>query len=762
METLIQSEMRKVDVELSPEMLSKCVAIAANHDIKPAKLAGIWEAHSMNNNYDSHGLTEANFTSFRGAVLQSVKKSGSNKKKIAVTPASTSASKRSAGAAVVSRPAMTKRTNSVYDSPDSKRAKTGTDSSSQLDQIANGNTNIASPTATVKRERSSGSSVVTPSGVGTTSTRASTGTARPGSSSAIGYDQRKNAGSTVITYNPQNLSPKSKMVNIGNERLCTITQPFSQHLTKTVRHMTDRPRHVHLNNHLQSQVQELIEVLNIPMQLTEEEEHDNHQGQENETVKKDSNNSHQWPPYEHVGVPRQSLQTNVGRICNAAHVGKLNTTTIVLEGTKQGSNGSRIELDVSTLEQKNNASFSLFPGQIVAVSGYNCSGRRMVVERLVEGALPMPKNNEEENVNNNNNNVSIGLQTVKTSKAELTRMQYSQETNCQNGKPITVFAAAGPYTTNRDLTYQPLTDLLEVVMDAKPDVVLLMGPFLDMRQELVKENDGEHLTVEYEDGIKAHVSYEQFFMVKIAMELEGLFEDEPDLKTQFVIVPSLDDAIAEPVYPQPPLEDAIPNGGKIMKFFPDTEDTPYGALGLNKIERAGDRKIPKNPTDRRIHLVSNPSTIQINEVSFGFTSTDTFMHLSTESINHKLPPGTRLIRLAEHAVKQQSYYPIYPPPSGAGKEINLDVTQRDAYTMPVQPDVLVLPSRLTPLATDIVNGDTIAVNPGLLVKGATGGTYAIMEIHPMKKEQMEKASAVENGLLRHNVKDRVRVEVRRI
>jgi len=47
-------------------------------------------------------------------------------------------------------------------------------------------------------------------------------------------------------------------------------------------------------------------------------------------------------------------------------------------------------------------------------------------------------------------------------------------------------------------------------------------------------------------GLRAHVSYEHFFMVKIAMELEGLFEDEPDLKTQFVIVPSLDDAIAEP------------------------------------------------------------------------------------------------------------------------------------------------------------------------------------------------------------------------
>jgi hypothetical protein len=72
-----------------------------------------------------------------------------------------------------------------------------------------------------------------------------------------------------------------------------------------------------------------------------------------------------------------------------------------------------------------------------------------------------------------------------------------------------------------------------------------MGPFVDMRQEIVK--NGEDLVLECEDGTKTHVCYEQFFAAKVAAELETLYEEDPDLKTQFVLVPSMDDAVSEPV-----------------------------------------------------------------------------------------------------------------------------------------------------------------------------------------------------------------------
>ena len=121
--------------------------------------------------------------------------------------------------------------------------------------------------------------------------------------------------------------------------------------------------------------------------------------------------------------------------------------------------------------------------------------------------------------------------------------------------------------------------------------------------------------------------------------------------------------------------------------------------------------------------------------------------------------------LVAQRVKQRSYYPIFPPATGNGRDFNLDITKSEAFSMPVQPDVLILPSRLTCTAMDISNGTTV-VNPGHLVKGAIGGSFAVMDIHPVKKElldeQEDDADADSAKQIFHCVKDRIRVEVRRI
>ena len=207
-------------------------------------------------------------------------------------------------------------------------------------------------------------------------------------------------------------------------------------------------------------------------------------------------------------------------------------------------------------------------------------------------------------------------------------------------------------------------------------------------------------------------------------------------------------------YPQPPLESPLE---KVIRAFPDTEEMPYGSLGLDNIETVGGKRLSKNAKDRRVHLVPNPCTIKINEVTIGFTSLDAYMHMSTESIT-KLPVGNRLQTLAEQFIKQRSYYPIFPASSGNGRDFNLDVTKMEAFSMPIQPDILILPSLLTCTATCIAKGTTF-VNPGHLVKGSYGGTYAILDIHPMKSEILKEIEEVE---VSHSVSDRIRVEVRRI
>jgi DNA polymerase alpha subunit B len=172
----------------------------------------------------------------------------------------------------------------------------------------------------------------------------------------------------------------------------------------------------------------------------------------------------------------------------------------------------------------------LFQGQIIGVSGINLNGRKMMVETLIEG------------LDYKATDINVDADADANVEVE-TNMNMSKETFGQEG--VKIYAVAGPYTTNNNLEYQPLTDLLGVVEEEKPDVVVMMGPFVDMKHELVK--NGEDLVLEYEDGTKRHVCYEQFFAAKIASELEALYEAEPELKTQFILVPSMDDAVSEPV-----------------------------------------------------------------------------------------------------------------------------------------------------------------------------------------------------------------------
>lgn len=69
---------------------------------------------------------------------------------------------------------------------------------------------------------------------------------------------------------------------------------------------------------------------------------------------------------------------------------------------------------------------------------------------------------------------------------------------------LKVYAVAGIYTTSSDLEYQPLVvDFMVSIAEEKPGVVLMMGPFVDMRQEIVQ--NVEDLVLEYENGTKIHV-----------------------------------------------------------------------------------------------------------------------------------------------------------------------------------------------------------------------------------------------------------------
>lgn len=187
--------------------------------------------------------------------------------------------------------------------------------------------------------------------------------------------------------------------------------------------------------------------------------------------------------------------------------------------------------------------------------------------------------------------------------------------------------------------------------------------------------------------------------------------------------------------------------------IPGAEAFEFGSMGLYRLQEMG--KGGSNASSQCVHCLPNPCTFQVNEVVFGVTSTDVLFHMSVDETNANLVPGSRLRHIAHHLVQQQSYYPLFPP----NKAVNLDLKQSGGWRMPCRPDVLVIPSKLTPFCSSVLES-TIAVNPGHLTKGTTGGTYALMEIQPLSRDVFDDAS--DDVELPHNVPDRIQVEVKRI
>ena len=402
-----------------------------------------------------------------------------------------------------------------------------------------------------------------------------------------------------------------------------------------------------------------------------------------------------------------------------AHEGRLNRASLRLEGSRQHSAGSRIHLDLQALSDSGSQSedkrdYSLFPGQIVAVEGINSSGRTILASRLIEGVPPPSEKHQAREL-----------------------LDYHHGSERQDGKPLSIVTSCGPFTTKDNLNYDPLQDIVYSISRDKPDVVIMCGPFVDARQPLVK---GGEPTISDENGNERKATYEELFSHNVSQLLEEMYQNDPTMKTQFVLVPSVEDAFVDSVYPQPP--------------FVKERQHEFADLGLDFVESAG-RENEKNRRNR-VHCVSNPCTLKINELTIGVTSSDVLFHISSDECNANLPPGTRMTRIAQHLIQQRSYYPLFPAVKGA----SLDLAKANQWEMPCQPDILIVPSKLASFAKPVLER-TIVVNPGELTKNTTGGTYATIDVHPMKRDTLEDAAEADMEMY-SGIQDRVRVDIKRI
>uniref|UniRef100_A0A8C1D4C6 DNA polymerase alpha subunit B n=2 Tax=Cyprinus carpio TaxID=7962 RepID=A0A8C1D4C6_CYPCA len=332
-----------------------------------------------------------------------------------------------------------------------------------------------------------------------------------------------------------------------------------------------------------------------------------------------------------VSLPVQDSITVLGQVCCDSN-GKLNAQSVLLEaGQEQG--GRQVPVDLSELKE-----FSLFPGQVVVMEGMNTSGEKFVATKLYEG-IPLPFHCPPE---------------VKQEMDEVS-------------EPVMVMMACGPYTPSESLTYDPLIDLITIINKDRPDVCILLGPFVDSKHEQIEKV----LTV-YNCVFSLHT----FFNHRSGCRL--------------VFVPSLRDVHHHYIYPQP----------------------PFNLSNLSKDDSA------------RVTLAPDPCTLLINNVTFGLTSTDILFHMGAEEISSGT--GTeRFSRIMKHMLTQRSYYPLYPP----AEEVNMDYDKFQQFgQMNITPDILIVPSELRYFIKDVIG--CVCVNPGRLTKGQVGGTYGRLLIQP--------------------------------
>ena len=344
----------------------------------------------------------------------------------------------------------------------------------------------------------------------------------------------------------------------------------------------------------------------------------------------------------------------VGRIACDTPEGKLNAASLVLEMSRRMGAGLRVPLKVDALP-----SYQFFPGQTVALRGTNASGLYFTVKEV----LSVPKQPMPSSLPNNIEAINDRLEVSEGSTT----------------LPLNVMIASGPFTAEDNLDFEPLQALCEKAEESMVDALILNGPFLDIEHPMLAAGDFDLPDVR---GLDREASLAALFKHWISVPLQRLCSAVPSITV--IMIPSVRDALSKHVsWPQ-------------ERFAKK------------------DLTLPKQVT-----MLPNPSFISLNEVVFGVSSQDILYELSREQLSHG-PGPDMLTRLPGYLIDQRHFFPLFPPISrdklssnGAVKATGacLDIGYlKLGEWMQVKPDVLILPSMLTP---------SVKVCPNLLLPVST-------------------------------------------
>ncbi|KAJ5139873.1 hypothetical protein N7448_003281 [Penicillium atrosanguineum] len=393
----------------------------------------------------------------------------------------------------------------------------------------------------------------------------------------------------------------------------------------------------------------------------------------------------------------------IGRIASDSLEGKLNPASLVLETSRRTGAGRRVPLKVDSVPGLN-----FFPGQIVALRGINPSGDYFTVKEILPIPLLPPAASTAVALDNINERLNNG----------------------DANPPLNVMVAAGPFTADDNLEFEPLQELCQKAADNYADSLVLLGPFLDIEHPLLASGDFDLPDIKGLDPDTATLT--TVFRHCISAPLARLAAAVPSIT--IVMLPSVRDALSRHVsWPQ--------------------EQLPKKELGLPK----------------QVRMVSNPVTLSFNEAVFGMCSHDVLSELRREEVLHGRPAeGNLLSRLPKYLVEQRHFFPLFPPTARAnlpkpgsegglatGAMLDLPYMKLGEWWN-VRPDVLIVPSMLPPFVK--VVDSVLVINPGTLSKRRAAGTYAQMAIHQRSITDDER----EQKQLDHKLYERARVDINRI
>ncbi|KAG5438673.1 hypothetical protein PCANB_002392 [Pneumocystis canis] len=361
----------------------------------------------------------------------------------------------------------------------------------------------------------------------------------------------------------------------------------------------------------------------------------------------------------------------VGRIiCDSDSDCRLNTTSIILETSRRFGAGSRVLLHIDNL-----SSYALFPGQILGVKGINSSGVYFSVREFL--MLPL---------------LPFSMTSL---------LDFKGYNNSLNGASQKIFIASGPYTVDDNILFEPLIELCNRIKEIRPDVVILIGPFLDIRHPLISSGNFNITSLKDDMG-----SLDDLFKHCISSKLM-------ELDCLIVMIPHVQDACCRhAAWPQ----DCF-NKKK---------------LGLN------------------VKCMPNPALFSLNEVIIGISSNDILIS--------PLYSNT-LARLSYHVIQQRHFYPLFP---GTAYETftggaNLDIAfMRLGEFSSVLPDILILPSDLQYFVKNV--SGIVVINPGRLAKRHAFGSYAVIYIKPRDLEKVQlTGTELSDIMLPHDISQRIRI-----